>query len=253
MPLIPILLAVIVLGLAFGAGLSVLTQREANAPTALVTAAASPSLTPAARLSPKRFAQSVPAHGPRATPSTAATRPAVPIATPRRVAVALASPSAEPILATPPEIVAPHATPAPVTPNPTRAPASVRSPAPTATIPSYAVVATVQPRAAPTDEADSDFARLSAGVVRAYFAALARGDDASALAALDPSKRRDLGEREFVDSSLRIVSLDAHGTGDSATVNVDLSTTKGAYFEQFYLHRTSTGAALIVEHTYIKP
>ena len=90
-------------------------------------------------------------------------------------------------------------------------------------------------------------------MVRGYFAALARGDDAGARAALDPSKPRELGEKEFVDSSLRITSLDAHGTGNRATVNVDLATARGEYFEQFHLRRSPAGSAVIVDHTYIRP
>ena len=33
----------------------------------------------------------------------------------------------------------------------------------------------------------------------------------------------------------------------------DLSTYKGAYFEQFSLRRLPTGAAVIIEHTFIRP
>jgi hypothetical protein len=236
-PLIPILLGVIVLGLAFGAGLSVLTQRESNAPIAVVTAAPTPAIAPLLRSPaspPPRKRISKVTASPAARPSAMA----------KRLALATPTPNAEPS-------AAPHALEV-ITPTPSRAVEPVRDSA-TATVPPYAVVAAAQPRLAPTEEADSDFARLSAAVVRAYFASLARGDDASARAALTPSKRADLGEKDFVDSSLRITSLDAHGTGDSATVNVDLATSRGEYFEQFYLRRSPTGSAVIVEHTYIKP
>jgi hypothetical protein len=110
--------------------------------------------------------------------------------------------------------------------------------------------------ATPADEADSDFARLSAAVVRSYLSALSRGDDTSARSVLDGprgSAALKLTEKEFTDQSLRITKLDAHGTSDSATVNVDLSTYKGAYFEQFSLRRLPTGAAVIIEHTFIRP
>jgi len=110
--------------------------------------------------------------------------------------------------------------------------------------------------APPVDEADSDFARLAAGVVRSYLNALARGDDAAARMALSApagSRAARLSEKEFADASMRITSLDAHSASDSATVNVDLATSKGEYFEQFTLKRLPSGAAVIIDHTFIKP
>jgi hypothetical protein len=243
MPLIPILIGVIILGLAFGAGLSVLTQRESNAPSAVVTAAPTPGMTPLPQASPAPTPRRHVGKGSTATlmPPTKPIALALPTfdRDDREKGVAVyASSSAQP-----------RSSPSPLVPRAVE----VVTPVPSPTVPSYAVVATAEPRAAATDEADSDFARASAAVVRAYFAALARGDDADARAALDPSKPHDLGEKEFVDSSLRITSLDAHGTGNTATVNVDLVTTRGDYFEQFFLRRSPTGTAVIIEHTYIKP
>lgn len=221
-------------------------QRESNAPIAVVTAPPTPPLTPLPQ--PSSPATPSPQPSSPTTPSPAPSSKQIALASPS----AAASPSATPRASVAPPALAPHAVVV-ITPAPSREPASVRTPAPAATVPSYAVVATAEARATPTDEADSDFARLSAAVVRAYLAALVRGDEAGARAALDPSKPRDLGEREFVDTNLRITSLDAHGTNDSATVNVDMTTTRGEYFEQFYLRRTPAGAAVIVDHTYIKP
>jgi hypothetical protein len=86
--------------------------------------------------------------------------------------------------------------------------------------------------------------------------ALARGDDASAAMSIGApagSRAARLSEKEFADASMRITSLDAHGTSDSASVNVDVTTSKGAYFVQFTLRRASSGAAVIVDHTFIKP
>jgi len=235
-PLIPILLGVIVLGLAFGAGLSVLLQRNTKSPLAIVTAAPAPTSTPTASATGPRLTLNVPKPPP--APSA--------MPTSRRVAIA-ASP-----------LVVARVPVAVVT-------AERITPKPAATIPPYAVREAPRPvtaaplpapTAAPTDEADSEFARLSAGVVRSYLGALARGDDASARTVLDgprgsPALR--LSEKEFADPSLRILKLDAHGISDSATVNVDLSTSKGAYFEQFSLRRSPTGAAVIIEHTFIRP
>jgi hypothetical protein len=118
------------------------------------------------------------------------------------------------------------------------------------------VVFVATPVPVPVDEADSDFARLAAGVVRSYLNELSSGDDATAAAALGApagSRAARLSEKEFADRSMRIVKLDAHGTVDTASVNVDLTTSKGAYFAQFTLRRSASGAALIVDHTFIKP
>jgi len=52
---------------------------------------------------------------------------------------------------------------------------------------------------------------------------------------------------------MRITSLDAHGTDDGATVNVDVATSKGNYFVRFSLRRNNNGAAVIVDHDFIKP
>lgn len=235
-PLIPILLGVIVLGLAFGAGLSVLLQRDTKSSVALVTAAPAPTSSPTASAMGPRLTLNVPKRPP--TPSEAPTS--------RRVAIA-----ASPLVVAP--VPVPVVTALRITPKPA------------ATIPPYAMTEAPRrataaplpmPTAPPADEADSEFARLSSGVVRFYLGALARGDDASARTALDgprgsPALR--LSEKEFADPSLRIVKLDAHGISDSATVNVDLSTSKGAYFEQFSLRRSATGAAVIIEHTFIRP
>ena len=279
-PLIPILIGVIVLGLAFGAGLSTLMQRNGNSPAALVTAAplagtapiAVPIGTPSAvkgfvlpphemlnvpkRVPPTRAPLSFPAG--LATPSEAPVR------------VARATPAARSNAMPVPIVTAVRTPPEPAATSP-----NSRRPLAVATIPPYATTAAPPPISSaprplpltpkpppasvpvqPTDEADSDFARLGAGVVRFYLNALARGDDAAARTVLDgprgsPALR--ISEKEFADSSLRIVKLDAHGISDSATVNVDLSTAKGPYFEQFSLRRLPTGAAVIIEHTFIRP
>jgi hypothetical protein len=56
-----------------------------------------------------------------------------------------------------------------------------------------------------------------------------------------------------VDGTTRIKHVEARGTGDAATVNVDFDTANGAYFGQYTVRRTAAGAAVIVAHTIIKP
>jgi hypothetical protein len=257
LPLIPVLVGVIVLGLAFGAGLSVLLQRNANPPVAYVTAAplASPThklnvpkRTPALRLSPAPKSSPTPRSSPTPATSPSPQNSATPKPQGPLKPIAFA---ASPLVIAP----APLATPVRITPVPaTRPPYAV----PESTPPPPVSISRPRPAAPPqpTDEADSEFARLSASVVRFYLNSLARGDDASAQSVLDGprgSAALRLSEKEFSDQSLRIVKLDAHGLSDSATVNVDLSTYKGAYFEQFSLRRSPTGAAVIIEHTFIRP
>jgi hypothetical protein len=120
--------------------------------------------------------------------------------------------------------------------------------------------ATVRPAAkamaATVETADSRFASASAAVVRAYLAALARGDDASARASLDApsgSRASKLSEKEFAGPGMHIAKIEAHGTGDDARVDVDIDTPGGSYFAQFFLKRSPTGAAVIVNHDFIKP
>jgi len=248
-----VLIGVIVLGLAFGAGLSLLMQRNAGSPVALLpsTAPATPAPPPRAQPTTEKPDGAEKAVAPKPTstrgisppPRVSPTQPAY-VSSPRpRISV-----RANRVAVVPSPLVI---TPAPATRPPYAVPEAV-VPLPPGPVPVLRRAAT----APPVDEADSEFARLSAGVVRFYLNALARGDDASARTVLDGprgSASLDLGEKEFTDQSLRIVKLDAHGVSDSATVNVDLSTYKGAYFEQFSLRRLPSGAAVIIEHTFIRP
>ena len=92
--------------------------------------------------------------------------------------------------------------------------------------------------------------------MRAYLSALARGDDAAAQAALDApsgSRAAQLSEKEFAGPDMRISSVEAHGTSESARVDVDVQTPKGAYFAQFFVKKSPGGSALIVNHDFIKP
>jgi hypothetical protein len=128
------------------------------------------------------------------------------------------------------------------------------APRPAATAHPAPPVATSAP--GPEIDADSEFSRSAATVVRAYLEALARGDDEAArasLAAPAGSAAAQLSEKAFAGPDMHIAKLDAHGTNGDARVDVDIDTPRGAYFAQFYLKRTGSGAVAIVNHNFIKP
>jgi hypothetical protein len=139
------------------------------------------------------------------------------------------------------------------TPEPTVAPTAEPTREPTE-------APTAQPTAVPTAaqvsvDADTDFARLAGNVVRQYLLSIARGDTTSAYAVLSPAPGAGSAAPEVgaIDSSLRISKIQARGSGDAATVNVDLTTASGPYSGQYTVHRSATGAAIIVSHTFGKP
>jgi hypothetical protein len=244
-PIVPAILAVLVVGFLIGAALSLFGNRLGS-PLALAT----PSPAP-----PPSEAPPVPRPPPAARPT--ALSHLVPLPARTRAHLALASPAApappSPALATPsPQPPAP--TPPPTAP-PTRVPTSKPSAPPLA----QPAEASAGPAAtgASQDYADSDFARLSAGVVRSYLGAVMRGDQDSAYAAFGATpgdKGIILTEQGIIDPGTQIVRVDARQTGDNAaTVAVDLQTAKGSYFVQYFLKRSPTGAALITNHEIIKP
>ncbi|MBC5811656.1 MAG: hypothetical protein GIW95_12505 [Candidatus Eremiobacteraeota bacterium] len=259
----PILIGVVVAGFAIGAGVSVLTQRGRTIDNTTVVLA---SPAPEATSRPQRKTTPEPTLVPLATPRPQRTvaqaigtphplRPAatvVAMATSAIVTPQPAQPKANPVRITARPAIAPRIV---VTAVPQRvAVASTARPTPPVT-PRPLATASAVPDV--PDDADSAFARLSAGAVRTYLNALARGDDATAqalIAARPNSHAGALSEKAFADSSMRITGLDAHGTpDDGAMVNVDITTAKGNYFARFTLRRNNNGAAVIVDHDFIKP
>jgi hypothetical protein len=244
LPLIPILLGVVVLGLVIGAGLSVLGNRSASNGIAAIAwptpAATAELLTPL----PARTAhpRATPTEPPPATATPAATRKPAPTATPAAKAPSAAT--AAPPTAMPARTAAPEPTPTPRVIRVTPAPLHTAPPTPT-------------PEPTTQVSADSAFAGLAAGVVQAYLAAVARGDDASAYAAFGTNPGDSgvkLLEKGIVDANTSITRVDAQQTGtNAATVQVTLQTSGGRYFGQYFLKRSPTGAALIEEHAFIKP
>ncbi len=96
------------------------------------------------------------------------------------------------------------------------------------------------------------FARLAASVVRVYLSAVARGDYDSAAAELASPPAGALVEESVVDGATQVRAVEVHGTGDIVTVNVDLKTSAGPYSAQFTVQKSSTGAALIADHSITK-
>ena len=138
-------------------------------------------------------------------------------------------------------------------PVPAVSPSIAASAAPAASA-SVAPAAAALP--APSDDADTDFARLSAVVVRQYLTALERGDDAAAFAAFGATPGASgisFVEKRYVDDATRIVRVSSSGTDDAATVNVDLLTRGTTYFAQYVLTRSPSGAAIITRHSIVKP
>ncbi len=101
----------------------------------------------------------------------------------------------------------------------------------------------------------SGFGRQAAGVVRAYLAAVARGDTDGAYAQLGTTAGVATGalpEAGIVTRATRIVHVEARGGDSAVTVNVDMQTPSGAYFGQYTVHRSGNGAAIIVQHSIFK-
>ena len=250
-----------VLGFVIGAGLSLVGKR---APTQSVVVNA--RATPIATESPVTPAPTEPpassAPEGKRSPQPTDTPPALPSATPVPAKPSHATPHASPVPSA--EVTHAPATLAPATTAPATTAPATRAPTVTPTRVSVATKASVRPpvtvAAAPatalpqldapaaSDDTDSEFAKLATAVVRQYIAAVARGDDATARAALGSDTSGSLAETGIVNSSTRIQHIEARSAGDNVTVNVDLRTSGGLYFGQYTVHRTSSGAALIANH-----
>jgi hypothetical protein len=287
LPFIPIVLGVIVVGFVIGAGLSVAgrhTSSQDFVPVATATATATasdvatfapatfaPASLPPAHAKPKPSARPAlrspapalepstePSVEPAAAPSPAESAPSSPQATAQAAetaAPATSSPSAGTAAPARPSIaVAPRkpATPAPAAPAAPTAPAKEPQPTPA---PATPAPATAAPATAAPDDVTSGFGRQAAGVVRAYLAAVARGDTDGAYAQLGTTAGVATGalpEAGIVTRATRIVHVEARGGDSAVTVNVDMQTPSGAYFGQYTVHRSGNGAAIIVQHSIFK-
>jgi len=257
LPLVPILIGVIVLGFVIGAGWSLLANRHGSSATAVALATATPQSESLPNVTPLPGASNAPELP--TSPAPEATTPrATPVAT--RKLKRAASPAPTPY-ATPTATLTPRATKAP-TAQPTasavalatRAAAEVPPPPPVVRATAHAYATPVS--SATALDASHDFNSLAAAVVRQYLEAVKRGDSTAAYAALGaaPGDRgASLTESGIVDAHTRIGRIDSHGGGDTATVEVDLQTAGGPYYGEYTVRKNDTGAAVIVQHSLVKP
>jgi hypothetical protein len=277
-PLIPFLIGVIVLGFVIGAGLS-MAGRGGNAPSGPVAAAPSavvptesPTFAPATLAplaTPRPLSSSSPASS-APSPATSAPSPASSAPSPRAtighapsprpspsayVARVAASPSQPPQTPKPsPARSVATLLAAPVTPAPLHSAraSATKSPAPLTTA-TAAASASAAP--ATTIDADSDFGRLSANVVRQYLRALGRGDTDSAYGAFGVAPGSggvSFPEQSAMQQPGQIVDIQSRGNNQSQYVTVDIATPDGKYYATYGVHRTPTGAAVIVTHSIVK-
>jgi hypothetical protein len=268
---LPIIIGVVILGFVIGAGLSVAGKHgsqtvalatstpEAEPTIAPVTEAPTPiapptpraavtqSATPGAASPAPSRAAGTRAPTPAASPTARATSAAKP--TPLQTA-AQAAPTANVRVLPTAAVAVATAEPPPETAQPAVATADVATPLPTAR-PTPVPAPTLAPVVA-----DSAFAHLAGSVVRQYLISIANGDTESAYAALGESPGSQAGalpEAGVLDSSMHIGKIEAHGSDSAATVDVELSTANGPYSGQYTVHKSATGAAIIVSHSFGKP
>jgi hypothetical protein len=270
LPFVPVIIGVVVLGFVIGAGLSVVGKRGSESGLVALstsTPQAAPTLAP---FTQAPAPSAVPSEAPSATPHprTVTARPSAAASAPAAVpSAAGASQAPAPSRQTPAagpsaSAAVAIATAATRTAAPASAPVTPAASAPAAEPTAAPIAAPAAPPTAvstakvPIVDADSDFARLAGNVVRQYLLSIARGDTTSAYAVLSPgpgSGGAAPPEVGTVDSTLHIARIEARGSDSAATVNVDLTTQGVPYSGQYTVHRSPTGAALIVSHTFGKP
>jgi hypothetical protein len=205
--------------------------RPTRGPLALATVVAHPTLSPT----------------PRAT--------ATPTPTPHPSAAATVTPrvTASPGPTTTPTI-APTAKPAP-TPHATVAPRAVPSKPPATPTPHPATPRpTLTPTAAPVARATPlTFSGIAQNTVRRYLSDLIAGNENAAYAELGRSPGSGgLSEEAFIDRGTRITSIrTASGDANGATVEVELTSSRGTYFATYHVTNGPNGP-VIDQHDYIK-
>lgn len=255
------MIGVIVLGFVIGAGWSLLANRHQSDTATVALATATPQSDTLPSITPVSASVPEPSPSPLAQTTTTPSR-ATPSAshTPKRAASPESTVSALPTVKVT-AIVTAAATKAPtpkaassVVALATRAAAEAPPPPPLVAATAHAVV--TPPASATAVDVSHDFDRLAAAVVRQYLEAVKRGDSSAAYAALGASpgdRGASLTEAGIVDAHTRIGRIDSHGTSDTATVEVDLQTAGGPYYGEYTVRKNDTGAAVIVQHSLVKP
>ena len=251
LPLVPVAIAIVIGGLAIGAGLSkLLTHPDDGANVAVAPSPLAAQATPAPHQKKPVIVATI---VPRITPSPEPTPSDLPSPTPEPSRSP--TPSALPSSAA---SAAPSERPSPAI-APTAAPPIVatplhkRSPVPPATLPPDAKPASGTPSAQTVAPVP---ATPAVAVVRRYIDALKRGDEVGAYAALGGlpgDKGLSLPEESFVDSKARITSVRTTPSEDgSATVELEIASAKGTYFATFHVIQNAKGF-VIDQHDFIKP
>ena len=260
LPTIALGIGVVVAGLGIGAFLSAMQHRgTTTSGTTVTTARSLPQVTPVGRPTRGPLALATPL--PHATPTPAPTATPVPTTTPSRTPTATPHPTASPRATASPyptasPTAAPSATPRPsARPSATRAPATPlpastpRPPTPRPTERPAPAVSAVA-RATPLT-----FAGIAQNTVRRYLSSLIAGNQNAAYAELgkapgDPGA--SLSEEAFIDRGTRIISMRTTASDASgATVEVELSTSRGSYYATYHVIN-GPGGPVIDQHDYIK-
>ena len=236
-PIFPLVVLVIFAGLLLGGALAKFFGHSPAlaTPAPTFTPLPSPAPTSAPRATPHRSASpspsTSPSKAPSPTPSASSAPKGTPSASPAR-ATATAAPSV--IYITPQPKASVVKTLAPRTPAP-------RSPTPS-------VVAAASPT--PTQSTAGSTSGRPASIVRAYLAAVLRGDEATATGYLS----RGLPNESFYTGASKITDVETtHNADGSYTVAVDITAPTGEYYETFKLAEGPGGLCLqIVDHYAIK-
>ena len=95
---------------------------------------------------------------------------------------------------------------------------------------------------------------MAQNTVRRYLADLIAGNENAAYAELgkNPGDGGGLAETAFIDRGTRITSIRTTGSdANGATVEVELTSSRGKYFATYHVTNGSNGA-IIDQHDYIK-
>jgi len=253
LPVVPLLIAVVVLGFAIGAGLSFAGRRSAPpVGERVVVATAEPTLarvTPAPTERPTREPTEAPTEAPTSAPTHAAAATPTPAATvSKRPAPAAASAAATSVVPT--DRAGATSTGA-ASPEPSVTPSATS----TTALPSAAPVPPAAASAAAAADAGA-FSALAVAVVRQYLASVEHGEPTAAYAALGAApgdKRVALKEAGIVDPATRIGRIDAQPrAGGDVLLTVPLRTASGPYVATYTVRRSESGAAIIVDHAISK-
>jgi len=260
LPLVPLLVGVIVAGLAIGALFSSLGSKAGGGPSATpppVVAVATPGQerptpmpyepTPVPR---RRLRTPDPALAPMPTSDPDATPRAEPSPT---VAPPTARPRRTARPATPEPTEPPEPTAAPATPRPR----AIRSAVPVGALATPAAAGTPASAAAGPDPGATGFPHDAEELVRSYYSALRASDPAAAYAALGaPVGGGKHGEstapEAMVGPDTRIIRVEARGGADASAVDVSFRSDGVTYFGHYIVERTPAGP-VIRSHDVIRP